>query len=186
VVGNLGWRTYTLVKPSDNYFIYTLPDVGNLPKSIALGVLGAPGIAAYFGFLDICRPIEEDTVVVSAAGGAVGSHVGQIAKIKGCRVIGITGSEEKARWLEFLGFDYVINYKTTKDLAADLRKGAPKGIDCYFDNVSFDSSGLLVLTGLSSGWRRHQQHRHAADEPRGPCVSLRGHFVLQRQSSSQG
>jgi prostaglandin reductase 1 len=144
VVGNLGWRTYTLVKPSDNYFIYTLPDVGNLPKSIALGVLGAPGIAAYFGFLDICRPIEGDTVVVSAAGGAVGSHVGQIAKIKGCRVIGITGSEEKARWLEFLGFDYVINYKTTKDLAADLRKGAPKGIDCYFDNVGGDTSSTVM------------------------------------------
>lgn len=94
------------------------------------------GITSLYGFLDICNPEEGDTVVITGAAGAVGSHVGQIAKIKKCRVIGITGSEEKARWLESIGFDYVINYKTTKDLAGELRKGAPKGIDCYFDNVS--------------------------------------------------
>ena len=136
IVGNLGWRTHSIVKPTDDCDIYILPDIGTLPLSAALGVIGATGISAYFGFLYICKPVEGDTVVVTGAAGAVGSIVGQIAKIKGCNVIGITGSEDKAHWLESLGFDYVINYKATKNLAEDLKIGAPKGIDCYFDNVS--------------------------------------------------
>ncbi|XP_969053.1 prostaglandin reductase 1 [Tribolium castaneum] len=152
VVGNFGWRSHTIVQEPNNYFAYLLPEIGTLSTSLALGVLGAPGVAAYFGFLDICRPLEGDTVVVSGAAGAVGSHVGQIAKIKGCRVIGITGCEDKARWLESLGFDYVINYKTTKNLAEDLKVGAPKGIDCYFDNVGGDMS-TTVMELMNQGGR---------------------------------
>lgn len=93
---------------------------------------------AYFGFLEICKPKPGETVVVSGAAGAVGSLVGQIAKIKGCKVIGIAGSDEKGKWLtEELGFDHFINYKTD-DVEKALKEAAPKGVDCYFDNVSRD------------------------------------------------
>lgn len=91
---------------------------------------------AYFGFLELCQPKEGETVVVSGAAGAVGNHVGQIAKIKGCKVIGIAGSDEKGQWLiNELGFDHFINYKKP-DLDKELAKCAPEGINCYFDNVS--------------------------------------------------
>lgn len=103
-----------------------------------------PGNTAYFGFLEICQPKEGETVVVSTAAGAVGSLVGQIAKIKGCRVIGITGSDEKCKWItEELGFDTAINYKTA-DLKKELKAAAPKGIDCYFDNVGGEISSRVI------------------------------------------
>lgn len=91
---------------------------------------------AYFGFLDICKPKEGETVVVSGAAGAVGSHVGQIAKIKGCKVIGIAGTDAKCEWIKTLGFDHTINYKK-QDVAKALKEAAPNGVDCYFDNVSY-------------------------------------------------
>lgn len=91
--------------------------------------------SAYFGFLEICNPKAEETVLVSGAAGAVGSIVGQIAKIKGCKVIGMAGSDEKGKWLkDNLKFDHFINYKT-ENIEKVLAKIAPKGIDCYFDNV---------------------------------------------------
>lgn len=90
---------------------------------------------AYFGLLEICKPQAGETVVVSGAAGAVGSIVGQIAKIKGCKVIGIAGSDEKGQWLKSLGFDSVINYKT-QDIRKALAEAAPNRVDCYFDNVS--------------------------------------------------
>jgi prostaglandin reductase 1 len=103
-----------------------------------------PGNTAYFGFLEICQPKEGETVVVSTAAGAVGSLVGQIAKIKGCRVVGITGSDEKCKWLtNDLGFDAAINYKTA-DLKKELKAAAPKGIDCYFDNVGGEISQNVI------------------------------------------
>lgn len=85
--------------------------------------------------MEVCKPKPGETVVVTGAGGAVGSHVGQIAKIRGCRVIGITGSDEKCNWIKSLGFDHAINYKTA-NLHMALAEAAPRGIDCYFDNVS--------------------------------------------------
>lgn len=92
-------------------------------------------MSAYFGFLDICKPKAGEIVVVSGAAGAVGSLVGQIAKIKGCTVIGIAGTQEKCKWLtDDLGFDYAINYKV-EDVGKMLEKYAPNGADCYFDNV---------------------------------------------------
>lgn len=91
---------------------------------------------AYFGFLEICKPKAGETVIVTGAAGAVGSIVGQIAKIKGCRVVGVTGSDEKGQYLiDKFGFDAYVNYKLG-DLDQQLEKAAPEGIDCYFDNVS--------------------------------------------------
>lgn len=90
---------------------------------------------AYFGLMEICKPKAGETIVISGAAGAVGSHVGQIAKNLGLTVIGICGSDEKCKWLtEKMGFDSVINYKTMP-VATSLRKAAPQGVDCYFDNV---------------------------------------------------
>lgn len=90
---------------------------------------------AYFGLLEICHPKQGETVVITGAAGAVGSHVGQIAKLKGCKVIGIAGSDEKGKMLiEDLNFDGFVNYKN-KDFWKVLRETAPNGIDCYFDNV---------------------------------------------------
>lgn len=93
-------------------------------------------LTAYFGFLELCQPKEGETVVVSGAAGAVGSIVGQIAKIKGCKVIGVAGSDDKGKWLmNDLGFDHFVNYKTENVYEA-IKKVAPQGVDCYFDNVS--------------------------------------------------
>jgi hypothetical protein len=106
------------------------------PISTALGVLGMPGMTAYFGLIDICKPQPGETVVVSGAAGAVGSLVGQIAKILGCRAVGIAGSDEKVSWLvNELGFDAAFNYKTTENYVLTLKELCPAGIDCYFDNV---------------------------------------------------
>jgi NADPH-dependent curcumin reductase len=109
------------------------PDLAPLPTY--LGALGMPGMTAYFGLLDVGKPKEGDTVVVSGAHGAVGGLVGQIAKIKGARVVGIAGGEEKCRQVvEELGFDACIDYKGG-DVPGGLREHCPKGIDVYFDNV---------------------------------------------------
>uniref|UniRef100_UPI00356B3854 NADP-dependent oxidoreductase n=1 Tax=Paraconexibacter sp. TaxID=2949640 RepID=UPI00356B3854 len=112
------------------------PDLAALPTY--LGVLGMTGMTAYFGLLEEAKPVEGDTVVVSGAAGAVGSVVGQIAKLKGCHVIGIAGGEEKCRMIiEEFGFDAAIDYKDA-DVAKALRDLAPKGVDIYFDNVGGD------------------------------------------------
>lgn len=108
----------------------------SIPVSTALGVLGMPGLTAYFGLLDVCAPKAGETVVVSGAAGAVGSFVGQIAKIKGCRVIGIAGGDNKvAHIVNDFGFDAAYNYKTVENHYAKLKELCPNGIDCYFDNV---------------------------------------------------
>jgi NADPH-dependent curcumin reductase CurA len=109
------------------------PSVAALPTY--LGTLGMPGFTAYFGLLEEGRPADGETVVVSGAAGAVGSVVGQIAKLKGCRVVGIAGGAEKCAWLtDELGFDAAIDYKAEK-VSSALRAAAPKGVDVYFDNV---------------------------------------------------
>ncbi len=107
--------------------------------SLYLGTLGMPGLTAYVGLLKFGEPKAGETVFVSAASGAVGANVCQIAKLKGCRVIGSVGSDEKAQWLkEECGVDEVINYKTCGDLNAALMQAAPEGIDVYFENVGGD------------------------------------------------
>ncbi|XP_046617860.1 prostaglandin reductase 1-like [Neodiprion virginianus] len=148
VMANVGWRTHTVVRDDDRGVFeqapYILPDFDGLPLSVGLGVLGMPGNTAYFGFLEICKPVAKETLVVSGAAGAVGSHVGQIGKIYGLKVIGIAGSDEKCKWLkEELGFDHAINYKT-QDVAAALKEAAPNKVDCYFDNVGGEISTIVL------------------------------------------
>ena len=132
VEGLFGWQEYAI---SNGKGVRKL-DPALAPVSTALGILGMPGLTAYFGLLEIGKPRAGETVVVSGAAGAVGSIAGQIAKIKGCRVVGIAGSDEKIAWLrDELGFDAAFNYKTTKDYPAKLHELCPHGVDLYFDNV---------------------------------------------------
>lgn len=132
VQGRLNWQIYNVVSDSS---IQKLDD-SNVPLSAHLSVLGMTGLTAYFGLLDIGQPKEGETVVVSGAAGAVGSIVGQIAKVKGARVVGIAGTDDKIEHLENeLGFDKGINYNTTDDLQKALEEACPNGVDIYFDNV---------------------------------------------------
>jgi NADPH-dependent curcumin reductase CurA len=131
VEGRLGWQEYAV---SDGKGIRKL-DPTAAPISTALGVLGMPGLTAYFGLLEVGQPKAGETVVVSAASGAVGGLVGQIAKLKGCRAVGLAGSDAKVDYLRELGYDAGINYRTAADLDAALRAACPGGIDVYFDNV---------------------------------------------------
>jgi NADPH-dependent curcumin reductase CurA len=138
----------------------TRVDTTLAPAPVHLGVLGISGLTAYFGLLDIGRPEPSQTVVISGAAGSVGSVVGQIARIKGCRAIGIAGGEEKCRWLvDELGFDAAIDYKAG-DLHAQLKAHAPNGVDVFFDNVGGEAleaalarlarGGRVVLCGAVS------------------------------------
>jgi len=132
VEGMLGWQEYATTSAKSLRKI----DTSKFPMTTALYVLGMPGITAYFGLLDICKPQAGETVVVSAAAGAVGSLVGQIARLKRCRAIGIAGSNEKVRYItKDLGFDGGYNYKDTADPYAKLKELCPNGVDVYFDNV---------------------------------------------------
>ncbi|MCS1350851.1 NADP-dependent oxidoreductase [Mechercharimyces sp. CAU 1602] len=139
VSGMMPWQDYSLTDGSN---VLGKLDPELAPISTALGILGMPGLTAYFGLLDIGNPKEGETVVVSGAAGAVGSVVGQIAKIKGCRVVGIAGSDEKNAYLKELGFDHVINYKT-ENVAAALKESCPDGVDVYFDNVGGEISDAV-------------------------------------------
>jgi NADPH-dependent curcumin reductase CurA len=132
VLGFGGWREYYLSDGSD----LTRVDADALPIQAYLGVAGMPGMTAYVGLLDIGQPQESETVYVSAASGAVGSIVCQIAKVKGCTVVGSAGSDQKVDWLiQELGVDAAFNYKEVTDLSAELRQHCPDGIDIYFENV---------------------------------------------------
>ncbi len=132
VTGMWGWQEFA---SADAQTLRKL-DPKLAPVSTALGVLGMPGMTAYFGFLDICKPKAGETVVVSGGAGAVGSLVGQIAKIKGCRAVGIAGADSKVDWMvKELGFDAAFNYKSISDYFGKLKELCPNGIDCYFDNV---------------------------------------------------
>jgi NADPH:quinone reductase len=132
VEGFFGWQEYAV---SNGEGVRKI-DPSLAPISTALGVLGMPGLSAYFGLLDICNPQLGETVVVSGAAGAVGSLVGQIALIRGCRAVGIAGADAKVAYLtDELGFDAAFNYKTVTDYFHKLKELCPKGIDAYFDNV---------------------------------------------------
>jgi NADPH-dependent curcumin reductase CurA len=131
VVGNGQWADYVTLSTHEA----TPVSVGDLPASTALGVLGMPGRTAYFGTRAVAQPQPGDTMVVSAAAGAVGSVVGQLAKLAGARVVGTAGSDEKVAWLRELGFDAAIHYRARDDYHAALAEAAPDGVDVYFDNV---------------------------------------------------
>ncbi len=135
-----GWQTHHVAKAgaAPGPFGPLKLDPRVAPISTALGVLGMPGMTAYVGLLDLGRPKAGETVVVSAAAGAVGSAVGQIAKIKGCRAVGVAGSPDKCDYVvKELGFDACVSYRSP-DLFAALKDACPKGIDVYFDNVGGD------------------------------------------------
>jgi NADPH-dependent curcumin reductase CurA len=167
VVGYDGWQEYAV---SDGKGVHTL-DPAQAPISYALGVLGMPGLTAYAGLLDVGQPKAGETVVVSAAAGAVGSLVGQIARVKGCRAVGLAGSDEKCAFVTGeLGFDACINYKT-QDLDAALKQTCPGGVDVYYDNVAgrvleavlrrINVGARIPLVGLISQY-------NAAEPPPGP------------------
>ncbi|AKJ30128.1 NADP-dependent oxidoreductase [Caldimonas brevitalea] len=148
VTGLLGVQQYARVAGSG----LTRVDPALAPLPRYLGTLGMPGVTAYFGLLDIGRPQAGQTVVVSGAAGAVGGVVGQIAKLKGCRVVGIAGGADKCRYLvDELGFDAAIDYKT-QDLKAALREHCPDSIDVFFDNVGGETLDA-ALSHLARGAR---------------------------------
>ncbi|MGE0103843.1 MAG: NADP-dependent oxidoreductase [Blastocatellales bacterium] len=149
IQGMLGWQEYAVLNGAA---INKLPVNPALPLTAYLGLFGHIGLTAYFGLLDITDPKPGETLVVSAAAGAVGSIVGQIGKIKGCRVVGIAGSDEKCAWIkDELGFDEVINYKT-ESIRAGLKRTCPNGIDVYFDNVGGETLDA-VLAIINQGAR---------------------------------
>ncbi|MCP4329829.1 MAG: NADP-dependent oxidoreductase [Alphaproteobacteria bacterium] len=132
VEGLLGWQEYGTLPAKQLRPV----DPSLAPISTALGILGMPGITAYFGLLEIGALKDGETVVVSAASGAVGGIVGQLAKIKGCRTVGTVGSAAKAAYVvDELGYDAAILYKTADDLDAEIAAACPDGVDVYFDNV---------------------------------------------------
>ena len=141
VVGNFGWQDYSIADEKEVRKVN--PEIA--PVSTALGVLGMPGLTAYFGLLDIGKPKQGETVVVSGAAGAVGMIVGQIAKIYGCRVVGIAGSDKKTKYLvDELGFDTAVNYKAVPHLRKALKEACPNGVDIFFDNVGGDISDAAI------------------------------------------
>jgi NADPH:quinone reductase len=147
-----------------------------------------PGMTAYFGFLDLCQPKEGETAVVSGAAGAVGSLVGQIAKIKGCRAVGIAGTDDKIDYLvNELGFDAAFNYKTTQNYGAKLRELCPNGIDCYFDNVggAITDAVLFNLNTFARISICGQISQYNLEKPEmGPRLILQ--ILLVRQARAEG
>jgi NADPH-dependent curcumin reductase CurA len=160
VTSMTGWRSHALLERD---YLHPVPDMPDIAPQAFLGALGMPGMTAWIGLNKIaeCRP--DDTVFVSAAAGAVGSVVCQLAKAKGCTVIGSTGDSDKARWLrETLKLDGVINYRDTDDLSGALEAHAPQGIDVYYENVGGDHLeaaldhinlyGRIAVCGMISGY----------------------------------
>jgi NADPH-dependent curcumin reductase CurA len=147
-VGHLGWRLYNVARGE----ALTNVDPTIAPISTALGVLGMPGLTAYFGLFDIGKPNAGETVVVSGAAGAVGMTVCQLAKITGCSVVGIAGSDDKNKYLlDELGIDAALNYKTD-NIGKALKTACPNGVDVYFDNVGGAVSDA-VLPMINNGSR---------------------------------
>ncbi len=182
VYGKLPWRVHTVLSSQALQKI----DPSIVSVSYYLGILGMPGLTAYFGLLDIGKPKPGETVVISGAAGAVGTVVGQIAKLKGCRVIGIAGSDEKAKLLkEKFGYDEVVNYKTVKNIKNEISHLCPNGVDIYFDNVGGEISdgvirninffGRIPLCGQISLY-------NSTDYPEGPRLQpiLLTHSVLMQ------
>jgi len=179
----MGWREY-FVSNGDGL---NKIDPGNTPIQAFLGTLGMTGLTAYCGFLNIGKPIEGETVFVSAASGAVGSTVCQIAKLKGCSVVGSAGSEEKVAWLkQEAGVDEAFNYKTENDLINTVGRLCPNGIDIYYENVGgrhleaalehMNTRGRLVMCGMID-------QINATEPPPGP--SNLG-YVISKRLKMQG
>lgn len=167
VMGRTAWEEYSIADGSD--LMTVLAPEQDIPLAEYLCALGPAGMTAYFGLLDIGNPTAGETVVVSAAAGGVGSIVGQIARIKGCQVLGITSSEEKASWLRNeLGYHGTLNYRREPGLLTQLQTLAPQGIDIFFDNVGgtlldtcmqhLAEGARLVLCGAISQYDHTDRH----------------------------
>jgi len=167
VMGRTSWEQYSIADGSD--LMTTLTPETDIPLHEYLCALGPAGMTAYFGLLDIGNPSPGENVVVSAAAGGVGTIVGQIARIKGCRVLGITSSEDKANWLrDELGYHSTLNYRREPGLLAQLKEQVPEGIDIFFDNVGgatldtcmqhLAEGARLVLCGAISQYNHTGQH----------------------------
>ena len=168
VMGLTGWQDYCLADEGENAMA-VLPADLPIPLSAMLGACGMTGLTAYFGLLELGKPQAGETVLVSAAAGAVGSAVGQIAKIRGCRVVGIAGGPEKCRYLlDELGFDAAVDYKAA-DWREQLAAATPDGIDVNFENVGgeimeavmarMNLFGRMPLCGMISGYNSGQAMR---------------------------
>ena len=186
VLGYSGWQDYAISYGSGLIKV----DESLLKPSLALGVLGMPGFTAYMGLLDIGQPKAEETVVVGAASGAVGSVVGQIAKIKGCHVVGVAGGTEKCQFVtEELGFHACID-RRSKTIATDLAAACPDGIDVYFESVGgvvFDA--VLPLLNVSARVPLCGLIAHYNDKalPSGPDrMSLLTRTILTKRMKVQG
>jgi NADPH-dependent curcumin reductase CurA len=164
VTGGFGWVSHALSNGRGVQILDPKIYHGNLRPTAAIGVLGIPGLTSYFGLLDLGKPKEGDTVLVSSAAGPVGATAGQIAKMKGCKVVGIAGSGEKCNYIEELGFDGAINYRQAKDMRAAIADACPGGVDIYFDNVggamldaailNMKDHGRIVVSGQVSEYNR--------------------------------
>ncbi|KAI5104442.1 prostaglandin reductase 1 [Silurus meridionalis] len=143
VVGRCGWRTHTVSNGTG--FAQILSDwPENVPLSLALGGIGMPGLTALYGLEEVLDVKQGETLLVNAAAGAVGSVVGQIAKLKGCKVVGSAGSDAKVAYLKELGFDYAFNYKTVPSLEEALNQASPDGYECFFENVGGHFSSVAL------------------------------------------
>lgn len=165
VVGFGGWQEYSVADISQNGLLRKVSTV-DIPLSAYLGAVGMPGITAWYGLIKICIPKTGDTIVVSAASGAVGSAAGALAKARGCRVVGIAGGVDKCKYvIEELGFDACIDYKPYTEAASletALREACPNGIDCYFENVGglvldavlpvMNAFGRIAMCGMIAGY----------------------------------
>ena len=165
VVGMGGWQNYTIVDASQRGVLQKV-DTTHVPLSAYLGPVGMPGVTAWYGLTQIIAPKAGETVVVTAASGAVGSVVGQLAKARGCRAVGIAGGPDKCAYVtDELGFDACIDYKAhpdTKAMAKALKEACPDGIDGYFENVGgyildavllrMNAFGRIALCGMISGY----------------------------------
>ena len=165
VVGMGGWQEYSIVDATQPGLMRKV-DTTHIPLSAYLGAVGMPGVTGWYGLTRICQPKAGETVVVSAASGAVGGVVGQLAKTRGCRAVGIAGGPDKCAYVtEELGFDACVDYKQHKDLKslhAALREVTPDGIDCYFENVGgmvldavmmrMNAFGRMAFCGMISGY----------------------------------
>lgn len=178
VSGMFGWQEYGV---SDGEGVRRV-DPSVAPVSTALHVLGMPGLTAYFGLHEVCKAVPGETVAVSGAAGAVGSVVGQLAKIHGCRVVGVAGSDEKVRHAtEETGYDAAFNYKTTDDYHAAFRDMCPDGIDVYFDNVGGPISDAVfpcLNVGARVGICGQISQYNATEVPQGP--RLFWHLIVKR------
>ena len=185
VLSNFGWRE-AFRAPAER--VQPLGELAASPSAY-LGIMGMPGMTAYTGLLAAASLQDGDTVFVSGAAGAVGSVAGQIAKVKGCRVLGSAGSAEKVRWLvDELGFDHAFDYHDA-DLRAELKKGAPEGLDVYFDNVGGDhlqaaigcmrEFGRIALCGAISMYNDTEPAPGPTNLPRaiGLGLNIRGFLV---------